>query len=264
LFLAVLLVLSGLICGADPSSAGPVVYLDVPDGDLNVPALTPVFTARYRLARARFADQLFFKQPSPAGYPSADLLGIGSTNIGSATYDFALVHTAATSRFDFSLTNGVLTGDISFRSAGAANNTMSQAFAPNELDYNILDVFAESTTSGATAAFSNLSFTPGAGLATSGAMETSGSVVNGSPYHQWLASATGTNLDAFSWSFNGQVTLAIDGTRPGDEGLKFEFSGKRGEYVPTEVVPEPSTLALGAMALVFGGLGWARAQRRRG
>lgn len=252
--------------GSTPATAGPIVSLDVPTSDFDVPSLVPVVTSRYRLSRAGSVDQLLFKQPNPAGYPSADILEFNGGFTGSATYDFTVVHERATAtaggEFTFSLTNGTVTGNVGFRGAGA-NSTLSYTFAlvngSSELDYNILHVFAQATTSTSSISWSDLTFTPGTGLGTAGAMDPAGSITASNTYDQWLAAPTGVNLDEFDWTFSGKVTLATDGTNPSSgEGIKFEFTGKRGEFHPT-VVPEPGTLVLALLAV-----GLVAATRRRG
>jgi hypothetical protein len=237
------------------------IYLDVPDNQLNIPSLIPVLTARDRLTRTGSVDQILFKQPNPVGYPAADLVGLNSPYIGSSTYDFTLKHTAPTvssgSKFEFSLTNGTVAGNAFFRSANSNNNSLSYTFGTDTasasalLDYNILHVFALASTAGTSATFSNMAFTTGAGLTTVGSLETSGSVsASGTKqYDQWLAAPTGVNLDRFDWNFTAKIQLSANGTRPSDEGIKFEFTAKRGEFTPPAAVPEPSTLALALLAI---------------
>jgi hypothetical protein len=125
----------------------------------------------------------------------------------------------------------------------------------------VLHIFAVATTAGSSVSFSNLAFTVSTGLTTSGSLDTSGSIAASSTYDKWIAAPTGVNLDDFDWTFSGKVTLAINGTNPSSgEGIKFEFTGKNGEFTPPASVPEPSTLAtmgLGAIAAA------ATAARRR-
>ena len=256
LMLGVAIVLSGVPRSVQAAS----IYLDVPDTQLNIPSLKPQVTARDRLARAGSVDQLLFKQPNPAGYPAADLVQLNNTNIGSVTYDFTLKHTAPTdssgSKFAFSLTDGTVEEGVTFRNANSNNSSISYTFgtdaATSLLNYNILHVFALASTAGTSATFSDMAFTAGLGLSTVGSLETSGSVAAGSgtnQYDQWLAAPTGVNLDLFDWEFTAKVKLAANGTRPSDEGIKFEFTAKQGEFTPPSPVPEPSTLALAVLAI---------------
>lgn len=226
---------TGMKCGA--LAAGLMAAAAQADViDLNVPtssfgALTPVVTGRVRFDAGGGVDQLLFKQPTPNGYPASDLLRMNSTFIGTASYTFTVTHNAATREYVYSLTNGSVTGGASFANANAANNTQRYTPAAGELSYNILHIFMLSS-SGATASFSNMVFTPGAGLTTTGAVQAAASVTSGS-YDQWFAAPTGTNLENFDWTVSADVTLAMNGVRPSSEGLKFELTGKSGEYVPT-------------------------------
>ena len=250
---------AAFLFGGPRSVQAASIYLDVPDDQLNIPGMIPQITARDRLARAGSVDQMLFKQPNPLGYPATDLVGINNTNIGSATYQFTLKHTAPTvssgSKFVFSMTDGTVAGGVTFRNANSNNNTISYTFGTDAasalLNYNILHVFALASTTGTSATFSDMAFTAGLGLTTIGNLETSGSVSAGGTkqYDQWLAAPTGVNLDLFDWEFTAKVKLEANGTRPSDEGIKFEFTGKQGEFTPPSAVPEPSTLALALLAI---------------
>ena len=250
---------AAFLFGGPRSVQAASIYLDVPDSELDIPKLKPQVTARDRLTRAGSVDQMLFKQPDPAGYPAADLVAISSPFFGSSTFDFTLKHTAPTassgSKFEFALTDGAVAGDLSFRNANSNNSTLSYTFGTDAasalLNYNILHVFALASTTGTSATFSDMAFTAGLGLTTIGNLETSGSVSAGGTkqYDQWLAAPTGVNLDLFDWEFTAKVKLEANGTRPSDEGIKFEFTAKQGEFTPPSPVPEPSTLALALLAI---------------
>jgi hypothetical protein len=249
------LVITGLIllAGDLPVQAG-VIYLDVPGSQLT--NLTPIVTARDKISSTN-SDQILFKQPTPtSSSPQANLVSVAgnSSFIGSDTYDFTLRHTAPTgslgSKYDFSLNHGQVTGVVTLTSSASTDSTKSEIFGANELKYNILHVYAQASTTGSQATFSNMSFTAGSGLSTSGVLQTSGIAKAGvgtQSYDQWLAAPTGVNLDLFDWTFKANVTLSINGTNPSSgEGIKFEFTGKQGNFTP---VPEPSTFALAVFAI---------------
>jgi hypothetical protein len=275
-FRSSLLILAAAVAMAVPSaaSAGTVVHLNVPSSDIT--SISGAFTARGRLSRAGSVDQMLFKQPNPAGYPAADTVGFtGTSFIGSVTYDFTVRHFAASpgvgGKIDFTLANGVPSGAVTLLSGGA-NRTLSQTFGapdtPTGLNYNILHIYGQATTAGASVWLSNLAFTPGSGLTTSGQLVTSGSAIQtlgATAFDQWIAAETGTNLDLFDWTISGRVSLAANGTNPSSgEGIKFEITGKQGFYPSPVAVPEPGTLAMLASAAGFGLLLVRRKRRAAG
>jgi len=238
--------------GPAQQAAAGLVYLNVPTAQLSV--LNPVVTERFKFDGGGGVDQMLFKQPDPAGYPSADLIRMNGTNTGSATYTFTVTHTTATDKYAIALTNGAVTGGASFAGAGP-NSTLTKTFASNELDYNILHIYVRAGTgpctavNPCTASFSGLSFMPGAGLTTVGSLDTTETIIN-ADYDQWLAAPTGTNLELFDWTLTGSVTLAMAGIKPSTERLKFELSGKKGTFIN---VPEPSSLFLATLGLLLSG-----------
>lgn len=229
-----------LACVLSVPASAAVITLDAPDAALS--NMTGVMSQRLRFDRGGGLDQVTFKQPSLVGAPNRDLLRMNSTNTGTASYTFVVTHTAATQTFKFDLLNGSVTGGASFANANAANSTLTQSFAANELSYNILHVYGLSNN-GNNVSFSNLSFTAGNGLSTVGSVETSGSVTNGE-YHQWFAAPTGTNLGDFDWALSARVTLSYNGVASSSEALKFELSGKQGIFVP-----EPGSLSVLALSM---------------
>jgi hypothetical protein len=252
---------------APQARASTIVYLDAPSSEIT--ALSPQVTARVRFSRAGSVDQMLYKQPNPAGYPAVDTVGFTDGSfVGRVTYDFTVQHFAGGpgvgSRMEFSLNNGVTAGAVAFRPVGAgngANSTVSRLFdapdSPTGLNYNIIHVYGQTTTVGSSLWFSNLAFTPGPGLTTSGQLATSGSLAYSASgpnsYDQWLAAETGTNLDLYDWAISGRVSLAVNGTNPSSgEGIKFEITGKQGLYPDPIAVPEPGTLALLASVAVAG------------
>jgi hypothetical protein len=252
----------GLAIGTAAMPAGAAtIHLDVDAAELA--GMSGVLTARDRLARAGSVDQMLFVG-SPGGPGGArDNLGYAAPYAGSVTYDFRLTYTAVDSTYTFGLTDGAVTGNVSFRPGGASNTI---TFAGSPLSYNILHVFAASTADGSSVTFSELFFTPGAGLSTAGTLETAGatSAAGTATYDQWLAAGTGTNLAAFDWTMGARVTLTAGSTasRPADEAIKFEITAKIGEYAPPPPVvgvPEPMALALFGLGLAALGVA-----RRRG
>lgn len=242
-----------LVAGLSAVSVAVQIDLNVPTSKFDLPNLDPVVTGRLRLDTGGGSDSLLFKQPNPAGYPSADLLRGVSPWKGKATYKVSFDYKAANGLVTWSLQNGTVSGTVSFANAGSANNTLSYAFDKSTTGrtlpkFNILHVFMLAD-SNSTASFENLTFTAGTGLTTFGSVSSSGSVKNGS-YDQWFAAGTGVDLGGFDWTMTADVSLELDGTRPSPERIKFEFTGKSGAYTP---VPEPASMAvlgMGALALL--------------
>jgi hypothetical protein len=246
-------VLGVVVGGLSAAATGAVVVdLNVPGASLS--ALTPVVTQRLRFESGGGVDQMLFKQPDPAGYPAADRVRIGGSYNGSVSYLFTVTHTAATRNFAYSLSNGAVSGDATFANPASPNGTISRAFAAGELNYNILHILMV-TNNNATASFSSLSLTFGPGVTTTGSLQTSASITGATStsYDQWFAAPTGANLDDVDWTLTANVTLAMNGSRPSAEQLKFELSAKSGTYVPA-----PASLGLMVIGGAFAG------RRRRG
>ena len=250
-----------LLAGMAAPAGAATLYLDVADAELTLTG--SVITARNRLSRAGSVDQMLYVQPNPAGFPARDTVGFSGGFTGSSAYDFSLSYTAATGTYQFGLRNRAVTGNVGFLSGGANG---SVTHADSGLAYNILHVFAFSTTAGSSVAFTDLFFTPGTGLSTSGVLETSGgaSAAGTTTYDQWLALPTGGNLASFDWTLGARVTLTAGGTNPSSgEGIKFEITGKVGSFSPPPPpipVSEPATLALFGVGLAA----LATLRRRRG
>jgi hypothetical protein len=241
----------GATVAANPAGAANI-YLDVDAAELS--GMSGVFTARDRMS-VTGVDQMLFLG-SPVGFPAADRVSIRSPFSGSSNYDFGLSYAAATQTFTYSLTNSAITGNVT----GGSTGTLTYAVS-GPLAFNILHIYASSSVLGSSVSFMNLTFNPGTGLTSVGALETAGgSSAGGTPtYDQWLAAPTGTNLALFDWSATARVSLVAGGTRPNDEGIKFEITGKTGEYTPpTPVVDVPAPAALALFGLGLAALGVAR------
>lgn len=235
----------------------PTVHLNVDDAALT--NMEGVLVARDRLSRAGSVDQMLFVLPNPAGYPSADNVGFSGGFVGSSHYDFLLSYNSVDKTYSFTLSNGAVSGNVSFLSGGA-NRTISYSDSAAKLNYNIIHLYGASTTAGSSVSFQDLYFTPGSGLSTTGSLETSGNATAGitQPYHQWLAAPTGTNLASYDWTVGARVTLTAGGTNPSSgEGIKFEVSTKSGEFSPTSpgpdtAIPEPMVSLMCLLGLVVG------------
>lgn len=252
----------------------PVISLNTSNPSFPNGLGSTVFQVKYRLSASNF-------DLSTAPYGGTGTSGttwlssnLGNVNqLAATTWNFSLTNTPG-QNLVLSFSRGTTTFTQTWGAGGTAtlNSPTNLPQGPQARLYNTLRITARSSTNGATASISNLSFTA-AGQSASPASAfradtatptTAGPSLSNFPtdsngfFTQWLVADV--NLASIAWNLAGQVTL--DRTGGGDgEAVRFTIDGLESlaQFPPpttpfdTTNAPEPlSALLTGAGLVLFG------------
>lgn len=262
-----------LLAAAYPAAAR-AAFVAINDPNISLNTANPsypnglgstIFQTKYRLSASNF------------DLATAPYGGTGTAGTTWIASNFGNVNQLSDLIWNFTITNnpGAQNLIVTFSRTGSSTVTQTWGtggtatltapdlnnYGPQSRSYNSLRITARSSTSGATAAVSNLSFSA-TGLAPTAASNfrndtatptTSGPALSNFPvdplgfYTQWIV--TDANLASLSWTLAGQVVLSRTGGGDG-EAVRFTVDGL--ETLPLEN-PEPvSALLTGAGLILLG------------